>query len=249
MMAWLNSSTTLTALAGLIAIYAAIRSSHEAAKDAEERNRLLEKLDDKNSQLIAAQKETIEHFTGGNSIVYLHFDNFLGDQPVQRLEVLGKHPVPHAVLGVVDIINASKLNIEDPSQKIARKKAITTQRFSLIWPNSDLAMNNFPFPESGLGLFHIHITQPNGRYMQVVKLSRVGDDSNVFAYQLYQVLSTTESQTSLLPLPQVKYIHPLIEQLDNRDEFLREVFDPAIVVPGYVIVENPQGETIVDQLP
>lgn len=261
---WLSWSTILTAIAGVVAIAAAIVSSIEATKDAKEKNGLLTqlnakneqvisalteldtkndlltstltKLDEKNQQVIAAQQESLDHFTGGDSVFYLHFVDQEHNEPSAQFRVAGKHPVPQPFLQIIDVTKAIELGAEEKSTVDINAQSTTRIELGTVWPDSGLGTMRFPFQENGNGFFVINIFQPKGRYIQFMKMRKVADGSHVFTYQVFRHLREHKGKTELELLPDLYYCDPRVA---NIEELRTLVTTPSNVHPSFVVLNPP----------
>jgi hypothetical protein len=259
---WLSWSTILTALAGVIAIVAAIVSSVETSRDAKEQNRLLTTLDEKNEQVIsalteldaknnqlagvlteldaknkqviAAQQESLDTFTGGDSIFYLHFTDQEGNVPVAHFRIDGKHPVPSPFLQIIDVTKAIELKADEKSRIDINAQSTTRIELGTVWPDSGLGTVRFPFREDGKGFFLIHIFQPRGKYLQFLKMSQLPDGSHIYAYQVYRQVREHEGKTEIELLPTLYYCDPRVADVEPLRALLTI---PSKVHPSFALVD------------
>lgn len=236
---WLSMSTILTGLAGLIAIAAAIISSIEQTRDANAQNKLLTRLDEKNTALIEAQsklndlqQDSLDHFTGGESIFYLHFD--MGkDKPVANMKVKGKHPVPTPLIEIFDFVKGDELHKsgEMTSEEI-KEKMVTRHNLETVWPDSGLMLTRFPFTEKNVGLYAIFISQPKGNFVQIMRMKKLENGSYGFAYQMFKNLGIKNEKTEIQV---IEGMHHCDEVLNRVDEFAF-LLDPEKWNPGLRLI-------------
>ncbi len=175
-------------------------------------------------QIISKLQDTLNHFTGGDSILYFTFEDGEGNIPQAQLKLVGEHPVPDPFVQIVDVTKAVELKATGLAPAEITKQATTTRELRTVWPESGLAMNGFPFTEVGSGLFEIFIVVPNGRYLQLMNMGQLEDKSHVFAYQLFRITGHRGKQAVLQRMPEISYYDP---RITNKEEVQNRIENPA----------------------
>jgi hypothetical protein len=202
-MEWITGhcSTVLGALAGILAIIAAIVSAKEQDANSAEQTRLLTKLDAKNDDLIKLQQHQLDFYTGKNSRFYLQIIH-AADGPRAEYAIQGDNPAREVLATIINVTEMTKYKLEHHSKESgAEANRLYMKSFPIgtVWPDAGQFIREFPFSSEANYLVTFMQLMDKGS-IQLVSTKNV-NGSPKFAYRVFEIVDQKQRKAKELKKP------------------------------------------------